>query len=306
MNTKNVSDAADALRLAIREPELFFLQKVCQTEDCLVLHVSTKAGLYKSSNVFLLTLALEKSGFKDRIWDVNGENYEALSVELINTGEQSLFRLEKKYLDEAEGHGRKGSFDMLACQEDDIRKLIFYETEQVLLQKFNSVEVVKTDIYKGKSIYVAWSAKVRAWVVVVKNICKVIREDHEETGRDFGEVMKALKKVNDLEKFKKDIEGCTVICKYFTEVKFIGILQNSVENNYLVPDSVLEAFARHELPCANFEKLGYFHNISEFYQNLLNEYTEEYAKPYENLQTGARLYLIEIYDRKKYDEVITI
>ena len=326
MDCQDRLDATDLLRLSVREPSLFQIELILSCPVYLLIRVNLLQNWqniiafrrqYREISILLLTLDQEKSGFRDRIWEINGVNYEVLSVECLIRSSSLILDLERNYLNPSECHARKGSFDVMALDNDEARKAIFYPIEQILLKDRHALQVFIADTYNSKTVYITFSQKLDAWIVCVGNTARVLKDLNQAIETDegncvqeiFNDVMRILRGVCNLEALKLEIDGCTMVgeyCKASPEglrLKMNEIASNLSQSPAFHPKFSERFFRKYGLVYGNIELLAEFSNVSQFYEHLSEVYTRESSESYNDGVKGRVLYFIEISDNKKGESI---
>lgn len=261
--------------------------------------------------VLLVALAENKSGFKDRIWEIQGENYEAISVQCV-ISYACAFYIEQKFLTPQTLHIRKGSFDVLGNSDEEARKNIFNATEQILIQKFNEIEVYKLETLEGNVLMISFSPKVKYWVLCVNGQVLGLTEysfeivfgnKNKHSDSLINKFTSIIRNISNLDLFKQELEGFTIIAEYLlNDLRFIALTNNQSLSQCIYPPLAYKFFAKYKLNAEFPQKIGKFPDLSSFYFHLNREYCSESEKNYDKGTAGLVLFFVEVMKPKTHED----
>ena len=161
-------DLNDLLRFSIKHYNSQLLEVILKHKDYLLLKTSRQDDInntnlrnFNESSILLINLAKEQSGFKDRILDIKGEPYEVMSIECIMRSITKIYEFNKETCVPETICLRKNSQELLNFKLEN-RK--FGETQEVLLKKFNTVDIYETQITKGKNVLISYFSILNSWI----------------------------------------------------------------------------------------------------------------------------------------------
>lgn len=227
---------------------------------------------------FLLEIVNNPKGFKDRLFEVNGEEFEVFKVTLALVGKRKTLRISESLV-ELGRNIRKKSLD-LGDPEELIRKTVFSKVERILDGKTASVKIWKFAKKIGKEFFASFCQEIQSWVICVGKKC-VLFKDAEFSG-SFGKSLvdsklKQLVRERFGEELKAGISGLTLhgFVPYSNEpTQFFGLIYLDLNSSYMDHDPRQLFFETYGLTAVESSVLGVFEQTSELFSSLFAEFSQ--------------------------------
>lgn len=240
-----------------------------------------------NQSILLLTLAEEKSGFKDRMFNIKDKEYEVVLVEFLLRSLYKIPEIDIKLITPTSLHSRKNSID-----PDDLtsNKETLIKAEKVFIDRDEKVVIFKQQRHKKiQPVLLSYSDKLSKWLGIFDNT--VFHTSNLSLSDFYPETFPQLSKesiksslefltsIENPENLIKKIQSFTLIGEVSIPsqpVIWTGIIENSKQNPCLSPLDAQKLYTEFSIPFQIPSLVSTSCNLGDFYASLSALYTQIY------------------------------